>query len=115
MVHYNICKLQVEKKKQEEKMKRDQLNDQYIHLVDKQRLYFKTVKDFKEVLACSNFLQFSLFIIIVKCFDNNEDGDRCNITNEHNISRDAIVPVLKQGFRLLPTTPLDQKILQDYC
>ena len=39
-------------------MKRDQLNDQYIHLVDKQRLYFKTVKDFKEVLARSIFQQF---------------------------------------------------------
>jgi hypothetical protein len=40
---------QLEKRKQEEKMKRDQLNDQYLDLVEKQRLYFKTVKDFKEV------------------------------------------------------------------
>ena len=31
-------------------MKRDQLNDQYLDLVEKQRLYFKTVKEFKEVL-----------------------------------------------------------------
>ncbi|KAL3831574.1 hypothetical protein ACJMK2_023312 [Sinanodonta woodiana] len=38
----------VERKKQEEKMKRDQLNDQYLDLVEKQRLYFKTVKDFQE-------------------------------------------------------------------
>ena len=30
-------------------MKRDQLNDTYLDLVEKQRLYFKTVKDFKEV------------------------------------------------------------------
>lgn len=30
-------------------MKRDQFNDQYLDLVEKQRLYFKTVKDFKEV------------------------------------------------------------------
>ncbi|XP_063964183.1 coiled-coil domain-containing protein 93-like [Lytechinus pictus] len=38
----------VEKKKQEEKMKRDQLNDTYLDLVEKQRLYFKTVKEFQE-------------------------------------------------------------------
>ncbi|XP_071102764.1 coiled-coil domain-containing protein 93-like isoform X1 [Haliotis cracherodii] len=38
----------VEKKKQEEKMKRDRLNDDYLNLVEQQRLYFKTVKDFKE-------------------------------------------------------------------
>lgn len=31
-------------------MRRDQLNDQYLELLDQQRLYFKTVKDFKEVL-----------------------------------------------------------------
>lgn len=41
--------LQMEKKKQENKMRRDQLNDEYLELLDKQRLYFKTVKDFKEV------------------------------------------------------------------
>lgn len=40
---------QLEKKKQENKMRRDQLNDEYLELLDKQRLYFKTVKDFKEV------------------------------------------------------------------
>lgn len=37
-----------EKKKQEEKMHRDALNDQLLDLIEKQRLYFKTVKDFKE-------------------------------------------------------------------
>nr|XP_022310578.1 coiled-coil domain-containing protein 93-like isoform X3 [Crassostrea virginica] len=41
-------KAKLEKRKQEEKMKRDQLNDQYLDLVEKQRLYFKTVKEFKE-------------------------------------------------------------------
>lgn len=41
--------MQMEKKKQENKMRRDQLNDEYLELLDKQRLYFKTVKDFKEV------------------------------------------------------------------
>uniref|UniRef100_A0A8C5WDY0 Coiled-coil domain-containing protein 93 n=1 Tax=Leptobrachium leishanense TaxID=445787 RepID=A0A8C5WDY0_9ANUR len=38
----------VEKKKQENKMRRDQLNDEYLELLEKQRLYFKTVKEFKE-------------------------------------------------------------------
>ncbi|GFR91723.1 coiled-coil domain-containing protein 93-like [Elysia marginata] len=41
-------KAKAEKKRQEEKMKRDQLADQHLDLVEKQRLYFKTVKDFKE-------------------------------------------------------------------
>lgn len=41
-------KAKVEKRKQEEKMKRDRLNDQHLDLIEKQRLYFKTVKDFKE-------------------------------------------------------------------
>ncbi|NP_001085446.1 coiled-coil domain-containing protein 93 [Xenopus laevis] len=38
----------MEKKKQENKMKRDQLNDEYLELLEKQRLYFKTVKEFRE-------------------------------------------------------------------
>ncbi|KAJ8313751.1 hypothetical protein KUTeg_008312 [Tegillarca granosa] len=38
----------VEKRKQEEKMKRDRFNDEHLDLIEKQRLYFKTVKDFKE-------------------------------------------------------------------
>ncbi|XP_075873032.1 coiled-coil domain-containing protein 93 isoform X2 [Nelusetta ayraudi] len=41
-------RIKMEKKKQENKMRRDQLNDQYLELLDQQRLYFKTVKDFKE-------------------------------------------------------------------
>ncbi|KAI8788977.1 coiled-coil domain-containing protein 93 [Biomphalaria glabrata] len=41
-------KAKAEKKKQEEKMKRDQLSDQHQDLIEKQRLYFKTVKEFKE-------------------------------------------------------------------
>lgn len=41
-------KVKAEKKRQDEKMKRDQLSDQLLDLVEKQRLYFKTVKDFKE-------------------------------------------------------------------
>ncbi|XP_072253911.1 coiled-coil domain-containing protein 93 isoform X2 [Leuresthes tenuis] len=41
-------RIKMERKKQENKMKRDQLNDEYLELLDQQRLYFKTVKDFKE-------------------------------------------------------------------
>ncbi|KAJ8350578.1 hypothetical protein SKAU_G00257080 [Synaphobranchus kaupii] len=41
-------RMKMEKKKQENKMRRDQLNDEYLELLEKQRLYFKTVKDFKE-------------------------------------------------------------------
>lgn len=40
-------RMKMEKKKQENKMRRDQLNDQYLELLEKQRLYFKTVKEFK--------------------------------------------------------------------
>uniref|UniRef100_A0A8C0AWW5 Coiled-coil domain-containing protein 93 n=1 Tax=Buteo japonicus TaxID=224669 RepID=A0A8C0AWW5_9AVES len=42
-------RMKMEKKKQENKMRRDQLNDEYLELLEKQRLYFKTVKEFKEV------------------------------------------------------------------
>ncbi|XP_071811815.1 coiled-coil domain-containing protein 93-like isoform X2 [Apostichopus japonicus] len=41
-------KSSLEKRKMEEKMKRDQINDNYLDLIEKQRLYFKTVKDFQE-------------------------------------------------------------------
>jgi len=41
-------KSKVEKKKLEEKKQRDAFNDQLLDLIEKQRLYFKTVKDFKE-------------------------------------------------------------------
>ncbi|KAM6200209.1 coiled-coil domain-containing protein 93 [Sarcoramphus papa] len=41
-------RMKMEKKKQENKMRRDQLNDGYLELLEKQRLYFKTVKEFKE-------------------------------------------------------------------
>ncbi|XP_042901426.1 coiled-coil domain-containing protein 93 isoform X2 [Parasteatoda tepidariorum] len=41
-------KAKVEKKKLELKDQRDKLNDHLVDLIEKQRLYFKTVKDFKE-------------------------------------------------------------------
>ncbi|CAN7996478.1 unnamed protein product [Ixodes hexagonus] len=43
-----VLSSQVEKKRQEAKMSRDRLHDQFLELVDKQRLYFRTVKEFKE-------------------------------------------------------------------
>ncbi|XP_078084293.1 coiled-coil domain-containing protein 93 isoform X3 [Mustelus asterias] len=45
-------RMKLEKKKQENKMRRDQLNDEYLELLEKQRLYFKTVKEFKELFSC---------------------------------------------------------------
>lgn len=38
----------VDRRKQEEKMKRDELNDKLLEYLEKQRVYFKTVKDFQE-------------------------------------------------------------------
>ena len=65
-------------------MKRDQLNDQYIHLVDKQRLYFKTVKDFKEVLALSKFY-----------FSVHKKQDVISQINK--TSKDSIFSIVKQN------------------
>jgi hypothetical protein len=42
-------RFQVEKRKQEEKMKRDQLNDAVLELAEQRRRYYKAVKDFQEV------------------------------------------------------------------
>ncbi|XP_033127925.1 coiled-coil domain-containing protein 93-like [Anneissia japonica] len=38
----------VDKRRQEEKASRDRLNKNYLDMIEKQRLYFKTIKDFKE-------------------------------------------------------------------
>ena len=43
----------MERQKEADKMKRDGLNDKYLEMLEKQRLYFKTVKDFKEVSSLS--------------------------------------------------------------
>ncbi|KAJ8787025.1 hypothetical protein J1605_023167 [Eschrichtius robustus] len=53
-------RMKMEKKKQENKMRRDQLNDQYLELLEKQRLYFKTVKEFKEAVVSEDFPPSSL-------------------------------------------------------
>nr|CAB3228779.1 coiled-coil domain-containing protein 93-like [Phallusia mammillata] len=41
-------KLKLEKKRQLEKMKRDELTEEYLALVEKHRLYVKTIRDFQE-------------------------------------------------------------------
>lgn len=42
-------KLRMEKKEAEQRAKRDALRETYQELLDKQRLYYRTVKDFQEV------------------------------------------------------------------
>jgi hypothetical protein len=41
-------KTKFEKKQEEEKTQKDRANDDYLSLVDKQRQYYKTVKEFQE-------------------------------------------------------------------
>lgn len=48
-------KLKVENRRHTEKAKRDELNDSYLELIEKQRLYFKGVKDFKDVCLSNLF------------------------------------------------------------
>lgn len=50
----------VEKKKRNEKIKRDTLNDQYLEVVEQQRLYFKSIKEFKEECRKSEMIQAKL-------------------------------------------------------
>ena len=41
--------MQLEQKRADEKLERDRLNKIYLELVEKQRSYYKTVRDFQEV------------------------------------------------------------------
>lgn len=50
----------VDKRKSNEKMKRDALNDQYLEVIEQQRLYFKNIKEFKEECRRSEILQAKL-------------------------------------------------------
>ena len=43
--------IQLEKRRAEEKTEKDRLNGMYLELVEKQRAYYKTVRDFQEVLC----------------------------------------------------------------
>ena len=45
----HISLFQIEKKKAVEKQRRDALNQKYLEIVEQERLYYKTVKDFTEV------------------------------------------------------------------
>ena len=46
--------LQLEHKRADEKAERDRLNDLYLELVEKQRAYYKKVKDFQDVRTPSS-------------------------------------------------------------
>ena len=52
VIFYNNCfyLIKIENKKNDQKSKRDALNDRYVDLVDKKRVYYKTVKDFQDVI-----------------------------------------------------------------
>lgn len=50
----------VDKKKRNEKIKRDMLNDQYLDIMEQQRQYFKSVKEFKEECRKSEMIQSKL-------------------------------------------------------
>lgn len=50
----------VDKRKRNEKMKRDTLHDQYLAVVEQQRQYFKSVREFKEECRKSELLQAKL-------------------------------------------------------
>ena len=43
---------QLERKRGDEKSERDRLNDVYLELVEKQRAYYKRVKEFQDVSIC---------------------------------------------------------------
>ena len=46
---------QLERKRADEKSERDRLNDVYLELVEKQRAYYKRVKDFQDVNYCCDW------------------------------------------------------------
>ena len=43
--------VQLERRRADEKVEKDRLNGMYLELVEKQRAYYKTVRDFQEVLT----------------------------------------------------------------
>ena len=47
-------------------MRHAQLNDEYLHLVEKQRLYFKTVRDFQEVSGLVWLVWFKRFVVDIE-------------------------------------------------
>lgn len=53
-------------KKTDEKAKRDALNDKLIDLMEKKRVYYKTLKDFQEVLILLIFIKSNKNILQMK-------------------------------------------------
>lgn len=56
----------VEAKRAEEKTLRDNNNEKYLQLVDKQRQYFKTVLDFQEECRKTELLQMKLSEVLAQ-------------------------------------------------
>lgn len=52
----NLAKSKVEKKRQMDKMRKDQLNDEYVDLIEKQRQYYRAVEQLKEEMKKSELL-----------------------------------------------------------
>ena len=61
--HITPC-VQLEKRRTDEKAERDRLNDIYLELIEKQRAYYKTVRDFQEV-GCFTNTHNTAFIFLV--------------------------------------------------
>ena len=55
--------LKLERRRQDEKMQRDSATDIYLELVEKQRSYYKTVKDFQEVCSIVDNVNFTIIMI----------------------------------------------------
>ena len=51
---------QVDKIKQSEKSKRNELNERYLNMIETQRIYVKTVKDLKEEIQKNEILNSKL-------------------------------------------------------
>ena len=52
-----------EKRRLNEKLKRDQLNDKYMELLEKQRFYSKLIKEFQQVYSKTDF-DSALFVVV---------------------------------------------------
>lgn len=73
--HITPC-VQLEKRRTDEKAERDRLNDIYLELIEKQRAYYKTVRDFQEVGCFTNITQlsFSLCHSFMCCITSYQSG-----------------------------------------
>ena len=64
-LHPNVCSpcTQVDKRKQDEKARRDDSNERYLQLVEQERLYYKTVRDFQDVRT----LKYRVVVVVKEC------------------------------------------------